>query len=90
MLMTIHIQGAFAGLMVGLLAGGIRMILDFVLPAPLCGREDTRSEAIQKLLSMHYLYFGMMLFGLTIIVTVVVSHFTPPESPKRVSFMIKN
>ncbi|XP_072024828.1 sodium/glucose cotransporter 4-like [Amphiura filiformis] len=75
-------NGAFAGLMVGLLAGAIRMILDFVYPAPYCGDNDTRPIAVQKLLSVHYLYFGIMLFGLTLIVTVIVSLVTAPLGNK--------
>ena len=36
-------QGAFWGLMVGFVAGIVRLILIFVYPAPSeCGEEDTR------------------------------------------------
>ena len=71
--------------MVGLFAGMIRMILDFAYPTPLCGEIDSRSEGMKKLLSMHYLYFGIMLFGLALIVVVVVSLMTDPIDPKHVS-----
>lgn len=76
-------KGAFTGLMVGLFAGMIRMILDFAYPTPLCGEIDSRSEGMKKLLSMHYLYFGIMLFGLALIVVVVVSLMTDPIDPKH-------
>ena len=81
-------QGAVAGLVVGLITGMIRMILDFAFPAPLCGDEDTRSPGIQRVLSMHYLYFGIMLFALSLIVVIIVSLLTPPINKKHVSYGI--
>ncbi len=38
----INEKGAFSGLMVGLVVGMVRMILDFVYPAPGCDELDTR------------------------------------------------
>ena len=39
---SLHLQGAFWSLMYGLLAGVIRMILDFSFPEPLCMEADQR------------------------------------------------
>jgi hypothetical protein len=41
-------QGAFWGLMFGLVIGVIRMIMDFSYPAPLCMEEDTRPAIVAK------------------------------------------
>ena len=71
--------------MIGLLTGSIRMILDFVFPRPYCTEEDTRPEGIVKILSMHYLYFGIMLFGMILLVIPIVSRFTAPLPDKYVS-----
>ncbi|XP_071946517.1 sodium/glucose cotransporter 4-like [Antedon mediterranea] len=69
----INEQGAFWGLMCGLLVGLIRMILDFVYLAPGCDEEDERPSVVAD---VHYLYFGILLFGITGIVTIVVSLMT--------------
>ena len=37
------------------------------------------------LVQMHYLHFGILLFGIVCIVTVVVSYLTPPVDEKHVS-----
>ncbi|XP_063283852.1 sodium/glucose cotransporter 4 [Pelobates fuscus] len=66
--------GAFWGLVIGLVVGLIRMIMDFIYTAPTCGQEDTRPSVLKD---VHYLYFAMLLFGLTCIVCIVVSLFTP-------------
>ncbi|XP_072024831.1 sodium/glucose cotransporter 4-like [Amphiura filiformis] len=86
-------KGAFAGLMAGLVVGMIRMILDFAFPNPLCGEEDTRSEGIKKVLSMHYLYFGIMLFAIALLVVIAVSLLTEPINKKhlyRLTFMTRH
>ena len=74
-------QGAFWSLMAGLLVGVIRMILDFVYPAPLCGEIDSRPGVVK----FHYLYFASFLFAFTAVFAVVVSYLTPPIEPKHVS-----
>ena len=73
--------------MVGLVVGSIRMILDFSFPPPLCGKEETRPEGVIKLLDMHYLYFGILLFVITILAAVIVSLCTAPLSNKYVSLV---
>jgi len=73
--------GAFWGLMLGLLVGMIRLILEFSYTVPPCGSEaqDTRPDIIIKLVgNVHYLHFGILLFLLSGLITVVVSLVTPP------------
>ncbi|XP_044156719.1 sodium/glucose cotransporter 4-like [Bufo gargarizans] len=62
--------GAFWGLLIGLVVGVIRMIMDFVYVAPNCGEEDTRPSVLKD---VHYLYFAILLFGLTSVVCIVIS-----------------
>ncbi|KAK3087649.1 hypothetical protein FSP39_008724 [Pinctada imbricata] len=69
--------GAFAGLLCGNIVGGIRLILEFVFPAPTCGEPETRPEILYK---VNYLYFCQMLLFLCACVTVVVSLLTNPRS----------
>ncbi|XP_077413291.1 sodium/myo-inositol cotransporter 2 isoform X1 [Vanacampus margaritifer] len=70
-------KGAFWGVAVGLTVGCIRMLLDFIYPAPLCFEQDDRPAVVK---SVHYLYFSMLLSFITLIVVVVVSLAT--EKPK--------
>ncbi|XP_039266412.2 sodium/glucose cotransporter 4-like [Styela clava] len=67
--------GAFWALMIGLVIGLIRMILDFAYGAPLCGEEEFRPSVIYKI---HYLHFALILAGCTLIIAVIVSLLTPP------------
>ena len=70
--------------MVGLVVGMIRFIWEFSYgPAPPCGEEDTRSALISK---VHYLHFGILLFVIVVVVTIVISLFTKPIDNKYVSF----
>ncbi|CAH1801179.1 unnamed protein product [Owenia fusiformis] len=71
--------GAFYGLLVGLLVGMTRFIWEFSYPKPSCGQEDTRPAIIKD---VHYLHFGILLFGITVIVTVTVSLLTKPMPDK--------
>ncbi|GAB5575050.1 sodium/glucose cotransporter 4 [Prionailurus iriomotensis] len=76
--------GAFWGLMFGLAVGLLRMILEFSYPAPACGEADRRPAVLKD---FHYLYFALLLCGLTAIVIVTVSLCTTPipeEKSKRV------
>ena len=41
-------QGAFWALMVGLVIGIIRMVMDFAYPAPLCMNEDLRPALVSQ------------------------------------------
>ncbi len=85
LLAILNSQGAFWGLMAGLFVGMIRMILDFSYVPPLCGEPDNRPAGIVKILSVHYLHFGIILFLLSCIVTIIVSLLTRPIDEKYVS-----
>lgn len=58
------------------------MILDFTHLEPRCGEEDTRPSIIAK---VHYMYFALILFWVTVITIVVISLFTEPEQGANVS-----
>ncbi|XP_037589494.1 sodium/glucose cotransporter 5 isoform X3 [Cebus imitator] len=68
-------QGAFWGLIAGLVVGATRLVLEFLNPAPPCGEPDTRPAILG---SMHYLHFAVALFTLSGAVVVVGSLLTPP------------
>uniref|UniRef100_A0A3Q3A0R2 Sodium/mannose cotransporter SLC5A10 n=1 Tax=Kryptolebias marmoratus TaxID=37003 RepID=A0A3Q3A0R2_KRYMA len=74
-------QGAFWGLMVGLVVGVCRMVLEFVFPSPGCGVVNTAPVVLR---GVHYLHFAILLFGLTAGVISVVSLLTPPPSQEQV------
>lgn len=69
---SIFFQGAFVSLMIGLVVGLIRFIWESVYGQVPCGEETSAPEIITK---VHYLHFGIMLFGIVFIVCVVVSLF---------------
>lgn len=70
----INEPGAFWSLMTGLLIGITRMVLNLFYPEPNCGYPDDR-PAIVKL---HYMYFAIFLFWITVAICVVVSVITEP------------
>ncbi|XP_047230754.1 sodium/glucose cotransporter 4 isoform X2 [Girardinichthys multiradiatus] len=63
-------QGAFWGLITGLVVGLVRMILEFFYTAPSCGQADRRPSVLAD---VHYLYFALILLALTCLVIVAVS-----------------
>ncbi|XP_059510073.1 sodium/mannose cotransporter SLC5A10 isoform X3 [Stegostoma tigrinum] len=67
--------GAFWGLMVGLAAGLVRMVMEFVYPSPRCGVYDLRPSLLKK---VHYLHFAVILCTLTALIVVVISLLTKP------------
>ncbi|XP_054848712.1 sodium/myo-inositol cotransporter 2 isoform X5 [Eublepharis macularius] len=75
-------KGAFYGLLIGMVMGLIRMVLDFVYPQPWCDETDSRPAVVKY---VHYLYFSMILGLATLIVVVVVSLWTAPPSEEMVS-----
>uniref|UniRef100_A0A7N8YK99 Sodium/myo-inositol cotransporter 2 n=1 Tax=Mastacembelus armatus TaxID=205130 RepID=A0A7N8YK99_9TELE len=75
-------KGAFWGLAIGLLVGCIRMLLDFIYPAPLCYEEDSRPRVLKY---VHYLYFSILLSILTLAVVVAVSLATEEPKPEQIS-----
>ncbi|CAL8285869.1 unnamed protein product [Arctogadus glacialis] len=75
-------QGAFWGLMVGLVVGVCRMVLEFAFPPPRCGVVDWAPSVLR---SVHYLHFAILLCGLSTIVVVVVTLLTPPPTPEQLT-----
>ncbi|XP_049735185.1 sodium/glucose cotransporter 4 isoform X1 [Elephas maximus indicus] len=74
--------GAFWGLLFGLGVGLLRMILDFVYPAPACGEVDWRPAVLKD---FHYLYFALLLCGLTAIVITTISLCTTPIPEEKLA-----
>ncbi|TEA37146.1 hypothetical protein DBR06_SOUSAS210324 [Sousa chinensis] len=74
--------GAFWGLIFGLVVGLLRMTLEFSYPAPACGEADPRPAVLKD---FHYLYFALLLCGLTAIVIVTVSLCTTPIPEEKAS-----
>ncbi|XP_017952938.2 sodium/glucose cotransporter 5 isoform X1 [Xenopus tropicalis] len=74
-------QGAFWGLMVGLIVGLVRMILEFVYPFPRCGIPDERPSVLKD---VHYLHFAIILCALTVGVVVGVSLLTEPPLQSQI------
>ncbi|XP_016431243.1 sodium/myo-inositol cotransporter 2 [Sinocyclocheilus rhinocerous] len=75
-------KGAFWGLIVGMVVGCTRMVLDFVYPTPQCYEIDNRPDIIKY---VHYLYFSIILTVLTLIVVVCVSLATEKPKPEQIS-----
>ena len=75
-------QGAFWGLMIGLVVGLIRMGLDFGYGSPGCGEEDTRPVIISKI---HFLHFTIILFFVSLFSTIIISLATTPIDSVHVS-----
>ena len=76
------LKGAFWGLVLGMLIGIARMLMEFTLPAPRCEDPEYRPTILYK---VHYLYFGMISLCCTIVVSTCVSLVTPPIDERCVS-----
>lgn len=63
--------------------GGVRLVLEMVFTAPLCGEEETRPPFLYKL---HYLYFAQIELVFTVIVVIVISLFTKQRSEDEVCY----
>ena len=72
--------GAFWTLIIGLIIGSIRMILEVIYKTPPCGVEDTRPVYM-----IQYMYFAMVLGAISIVISVTVSLMTEPVEEFRVS-----
>ncbi|GCB68064.1 hypothetical protein scyTo_0008169, partial [Scyliorhinus torazame] len=72
--------GAFWGLMVGLVVGLARMIMEFVHPSPRCGVYDPRPSILKK---VHYLHFAVILCALTALIVVAISLLTKPPDESQ-------
>uniref|UniRef100_A0A2I3TS41 Sodium/myo-inositol cotransporter 2 n=1 Tax=Pan troglodytes TaxID=9598 RepID=A0A2I3TS41_PANTR len=77
-------KGAFWGLILGLLLGLVRLVLDFIYVQPRCDQPDERPVLVK---SIHYLYFSMILSTVTLITVSTVSWFTEPPSKEMVSHL---
>ena len=75
-------QGAFWGLMVGLVIGLVRFAWESAYGQSPCG-EDNGAPSI--ITSVHYLHFGIMLFVIVSMVTIVISLLTEQIDDKHVS-----
>ena len=88
--------GAFWGLMVGLVIGLIRFVLEFSSSQPACGDFDAAQPAQWWQLivgEVHYLHFGLILWFISGLVAVVVSLLTPappPDSLARLTWWTRN
>ncbi|XP_054995640.1 sodium/glucose cotransporter 4-like [Sorex araneus] len=74
--------GAFWGLLFGLAVGLVRLILEFAYQAPACGEADGRPALLRD---VHYLYFALLLCGLTAAVIMAVSLCTPPIPEEKLA-----
>ncbi|XP_021103229.1 sodium/glucose cotransporter 5 isoform X2 [Heterocephalus glaber] len=75
-------QGAFWGLMAGLVVGATRLVLEFLHPAPPCGDPDIRPAILR---GIHYLHFAIALFVLTVAVVTAGSLLTAPPQHVEIS-----
>lgn len=81
-------QGAFWGLMAGLVIGLIRMVLEFSYSPPSCGQPDHRPAVLAD---VHYLYFALILLALTCLIIVAVSLATAPipkENVRKIPYIM--
>ncbi|NP_001075662.1 sodium/myo-inositol cotransporter 2 [Oryctolagus cuniculus] len=77
-------KGAFWGLVLGLLLGFIRLILDFIYVEPACHQPDERPSVVKN---VHYLYFSMILSSVTVLTVTVMSLLTEPPSKEMISHL---
>ena len=78
-------QGAFWGMVVGLLVGFIRVVLHWAYTMPVCGQPDPRPAILAD---VHFMYFAIISTTCSAIVTVLVSLFTEPRSPEQVTYCL--
>ncbi|CAO2643514.1 Sodium/glucose cotransporter 5 [Lemmus lemmus] len=74
-------QGAFWGLMAGLLVGALRLVLEFLYPEPPCGQADSGPALLR---SVHYLHFAIALFLLTCAIVAAGSLLSPPPQQSQI------
>ncbi|XP_050823236.1 sodium/glucose cotransporter 5 [Gopherus flavomarginatus] len=74
-------QGAFWGLMLGLVLGLARMGLEFVYPSPRCGIPDERPSLVKD---VHYLHFAILLCALTAGAVVGISLLSRPPAEMQI------
>lgn len=81
-LFVFSFQGAFWGLMVGLVIGLIRMITEFIYGTGSCLEP---SNCPRIICGVHYMYFAIILFFVSILVILGVSFLTEPIPDVHVS-----
>ncbi|XP_056386764.1 sodium/glucose cotransporter 1 [Hyla sarda] len=82
--------GAFWGLIIGLLIGLSRMITEFAYGTGSCVNPSNCPKII---CGVHYLYFAIILFGVTTIIVLAVSFMTKPIADKhlhRLCWVLRN
>merc|ERR1719244_1286768 len=88
--------GAFWGLMVGLVVGLIRFGMEFGYAKPACGDFESPQPPewwFTVVDQVHYLHFGLLLWGISGIVAISVSLVTPPppkDSLHRLTWATRN
>lgn len=75
-------QGAFWGLIIGFLIGVSRMIAEFSYGTGSCMEPSNCPTVI---CGVHYLYFAIILFFISVVIIVIVSLFTKPIPDVHVS-----
>ncbi|XP_029427265.1 sodium/glucose cotransporter 1 [Rhinatrema bivittatum] len=73
-------QGAFWGLVIGLLIGLSRMIAEFAFGTGSCANPSNCPKII---CGIHYLYFALILFATSTLIVLGVSLLTPPIEDKH-------
>uniref|UniRef100_A0A0R3TFN4 Sodium/glucose cotransporter 4 n=1 Tax=Rodentolepis nana TaxID=102285 RepID=A0A0R3TFN4_RODNA len=71
--------GAFCALVIGLIIGVTRFVWEISYGASPCGEEIANPPYF--LVTMHYLHFSILLFGMSSVIIVVASLLTPPLPP---------
>lgn len=82
----INEQGAFWGLVTGLVMGVTRFVVEFYYAVPPCGsgRPDPRPAFVKKAIGeVHYMHFCLLCWCVTILVAYCVSLVTKPIPPER-------
>ncbi|XP_031566572.1 sodium/glucose cotransporter 5-like [Actinia tenebrosa] len=66
--------GALSGLLIGFLMGMFKFIFGNVYSPPECGQPDNRPGFVK----MHFMYYAIIIFGVSGFIMAVVSFFTKP------------
>lgn len=76
--------GAFWSLTIGLVIGLVRFVLEYAFEAPGCGSNE-QDQSLTIVSKIHYLHFGILLFVISLLITVVISLLTEKIQDKHVS-----